>query len=232
MPRKRQRNDIFEHLESVGVNLDGYKLLDPSHQLVLDQGVAQVTVRHDATSSYFTFWPAALAEYDWRVQGEVGGATWTRTALESWKDLMRQLIFWAEEVKYEMEHPDLWTELERVPEILAAAQGQDAGNTPFTPAEQAEIASSLDQAKEFVHRDDAGLTTTQMAAIEQRLDEIKEASKRVGRKDWVMLANGALLSLIVNDVVPASVVHGIFSMVITGIGHIFGVGGPAPIISA
>lgn len=53
----------------------------------------------------------------------------------------------------------------------------------------------------------------------------------MGRKDWVMMANGALLSLIVNDVVPAHVVQSVFNMLITGIGHIFGIGGPSPVIS-
>jgi hypothetical protein len=45
-----------------------------------------------------------------------------------------------------------------------------------------------------------------------------------------MLANGALLSLIVNDVVPAHVVQSVFSILITGIGHLFGIGGPPPVI--
>ena len=46
-----------------------------------------------------------------------------------------------------------------------------------------------------------------------------------------MVANGTLLSLIANDVVPASVIHGIFNVLIAGLGHIFGVGGPPPIIA-
>jgi hypothetical protein len=51
-----------------------------------------------------------------------------------------------------------------------------------------------------------------MSAIEQTLDEVKEASTRVGGKDWMMLANGALLSLIVNDVIPAHVVQSVLAL--------------------
>jgi hypothetical protein len=46
-----------------------------------------------------------------------------------------------------------------------------------------------------------------------------------------MLANGALLSLIVNDLVPPHVVRSVFNMLITGIGHLFGLGGPPPMVS-
>jgi hypothetical protein len=37
-----------------------------------------------------------------------------------------------------------------------------------------------------------------------------------------MPANGALLGLIVNDIVPAHVVQSVFNMLITAIGHLFG----------
>ena len=86
-------------------------------------------------------------------------------------------------------------------------------------------------AKAFARGERADLTVKQMAAIEQALDEIREASSRLRPKDWVMVANGTLLSLIANDVVPASVIHGIFNVLIAGLGHIFGVGGPPPIIA-
>ena len=61
--------------------------------------------------------------------------------------------------------------------------------------------------------------TEQMAAIEQTLDEVKEATTRVGRKDWVMLANGALIGLVASDLVPPDVVQVIFHM-INEIGHL------------
>lgn len=115
--------------------------------------------------------------------------------------------------------------LKRQWEILSAAQSADGSNAPFTPDEQAEISSSVDQVKETVRRDNPELTTKQMAAIEQTLDEVKEATTRIGRKDWVMLANGALIGLVANDLVPPDVVQTIFHM-INGISHLLGVGGP------
>jgi hypothetical protein len=126
--------------------------------------------------------------------------------------------------------PDLWEELKRTPEILASVEQGDTSNAPFTPDEQAEIGHRVDEIKHLV-RNQFEPTDEQMSAIEQTLDEVKEASTRVGRKDWAMMANGALLSLIVNDLVPAQVIQSVFSTLITGIGHIFGLGGPLPIIT-
>jgi hypothetical protein len=107
----------------------------------------------------------------------------------------------------------------------------DASNAPFTVDEQAEISTRFDQVKDVVRQENPELTAGQMSAFEQTLDEVKEATTRVGRKDWVMLANGALLSLIVNDLVPPHVVQSVFNMLITGIGHLFGFGAPPPVIA-
>jgi hypothetical protein len=115
-------------------------------------------------------------------------------------------------------------------DILAAETVLD--NAPFSQDEQAEISTRIDQAKDFVLRENPDLAAEQISAVEQTLDEVKEASTRVGRKDWVMLANGALLGLVVNDLVPGHVVQGVFHMLITGIAHIFGFGGGPPIISS
>jgi len=147
-----------------------------------------------------------------------------------WSELRAQFGSWADEIREVSETPDLWAELKHAPKILTAVQQREISNALFTPAEQAEISARLDHANDAVRRENPDLTGEQLAAIQQTMDEIKEASTRVGRKDWAMLANGALLGLIVNDVVPAHVVQSLFSMLITGIGHLFGIGGRPPVI--
>ena len=70
-----------------------------------------------------------------------------------------------------------------------------------------------------------------MSRIEEKLDAVNEASARVGRKDWIMMLNGAAFSLIVNDLIPPHVVDAILRIVFHGIAHVFGVGGPPPPIT-
>jgi hypothetical protein len=161
----------------------------------------------------------------------VGGASQGRSSVGHWDTLIAALDAWAVEVAHEIEKPDLWAHLQQMPRILAAAQSADGSNEPFTADEQAEISTRIDQAKEAVRQENPELTAEQISTIERTLDEVKEATTRVRRKDWVMLTNGALLSLVVNDAVPAHVVQSVFNMLITGIGHLFGIGGPPPMIS-
>jgi hypothetical protein len=74
------------------------------------------------------------------------------------------------------------------------------------------------------------LTNEQIAHIDERLDEAAEASKRMGRKDWLLLFGGTVFNLIVTDTVTPGVAGHIFTMVVQGIAHLFG-GGPPQILA-
>jgi hypothetical protein len=75
------------------------------------------------------------------------------------------------------------------------------------------------------------LTDDQLAALEQRLDDAGEASNQLGRRDWVMTFYGAVMSTGIADAVPPSAIHMALSTVVHGIAHIFGIGGPAPVVT-
>lgn len=143
---------------------------------------------------------------------------------------MENLAEWAKEVRYETDTPDLWVELQRVPEILTAVQDAHAINAPFTTAEQAQISNHLDEIKHLV-REQYELTDDQLAAIDQRLDQADEASKRLGRRDWAMMFYGGVMSTLMTDAVPPGVIQTVLTIVLHGIGHMLGFGGPPPIIS-
>jgi hypothetical protein len=222
---KRQRNAIFETLAANGLDPASCALQDPA-----SRAATVASLRHEASGSSFTLWPDHDQAGKYGASMSVGSADFGRRSACDWQELMGSLVGWAKEIRYETETPDLWAELQQVPEILAAAQSAEQTNTPFTPDQQADVSRRIDQVKDIVRRENPELTAEQRSAIEETLNEIKEATTRVGRKDWVMLANGALLGLIVNDLVPPHVVQGMFSLLITGIGHIFGFGGPPPIL--
>ena len=157
-------------------------------------------------------------------------ADWRQLTAADWNQVIECLAAWAQEVKYETDTPDFWTELRQVPEILATAQAANASNAPFTPDEQAEIAHRLDEIKQLV-REQFELSADQLDAIDQKVDELKEASERLGRKDWLMILYGSLVSTFVTGAVPSGVIQTVLTTVVHGIAHIFGFGGPPPIIS-
>ena len=84
-----------------------------------------------------------------------------------------------------------------------------------------EIANQLDGIKHQV-REGFQLTFEQLSAVNERLDEAKRASERLGRKDWLLMFYGAIVSTAVTDAVPPGAVQTVLTMVIHGIAHIFG----------
>jgi hypothetical protein len=164
---------------------------------------------------------------DWYV---IDGPAYEGLTCRTWHDVLQQIDRWCAEVEYVTETPDWWAELQQVPDVMTAAQSADASNAPFTAEERDEIGSRLDEIKDLL-QEQFDLTNDQLAALEQRMDDAGEASERLGRKDWVMLFYGAVISTGMTDGVPPHVIQTVLSAVIHGIGHIFGLGGPPPIIS-
>ena len=111
------------------------------------------------------------------------------------------------------------------PTPIGSADRQAGENTPFTPAEQAEIINQLKAIRDSM-RKNYRLSGEQLAAIDKRLEEAEEASKRLGRKDWKSLFYGVVFGLMVNDAIPPDVAQHIFTGVLHGIAHLLGAAPP------
>lgn len=136
-------------------------------------------------------------------------------------DLQFSIADWAANVRRISELPDRWADIKRSETLIADIQGsQGAENTPFTQDEQAQIAAQLDRIRETL-ADRFELSRGQVEHIAERLDEAEQASKRMGRKDWLLLFGGSVLSLILTDVVTPGIAEHIFTVVIHGIAHMF-----------
>jgi hypothetical protein len=126
--------------------------------------------------------------------------------------------------------PDL-SSLAANQEVAPNLQNEGIQNTPFTAAEQAEIATRIEEIKKET-RQNPELTAEQISGIERKLDDLKEASDRVGREDWLTILYGTAFGMIVTDLVPPHIVQGTIATVIAGLGHIFGLGGLPPALPA
>ncbi len=133
---------------------------------------------------------------------------------------------WVRQVKKQ----NIWTGNEEAKDAFTAAQGERAGNAPFTKDEQRQIAAQLQGVKEQL-KEQFELTSEQIAHIDEKLDEAAEAAERMGRKDWLLLFGGTVFNLIVTDTVTPSVAGQIFTTVVHGLIHLFtGAGGPPQIL--
>jgi hypothetical protein len=126
---------------------------------------------------------------------------------------------WATEVNA----PDLWIGLRNTKPSLGSPEERNSENTPFTVSEQLQISTVLRETKAYV-KQTYELSDVEFARIEERLDEAEEASRRIGRKDWILLFSGLILTLIVTDLVTPGVAQQILTTVLHGLGHLFGQG--------
>ena len=141
--------------------------------------------------------------------------------LYGWQGCLDGAYKWAADVKRKYVDPDYWAQLRRRRDFLAEAQRQDLVNTPFKPEEQAEIANQLQAIKDYVSLT-YSLSAEQAERIDRRFGDIHDASRRLGRKDWLLLFGGAMLSLILSAVAPPEAVQHILTMAAQGLGHLFG----------
>ncbi|HEY1919321.1 MAG TPA: hypothetical protein VGH27_27440 [Streptosporangiaceae bacterium] len=226
---KRERNTIFEVLEMEGLAPADCELGKQVEAVGPDK-IERFALRHMPSGSSVMISNRTVGQLGWWVVSDVTDGPRLESVGAHWDNVLQHIAQWAEGVVYVAETPDLWAELQQVPEVLAAAQTAEASNTPFTATELTEISGRLDEIKSLV-RERFDLTSEQLYAIDQRLDEVKEASGRLGRKDWLMVFYGSLVSVFVTDAVPPSVIQTILSVVVHGIAHLFGIGGPPPIIT-
>ena len=90
----------------------------------------------------------------------------------------------------------LVTRISPRPGVAGGLVDQNPENTPFLPEELERIAQSIDQIKTSIsNRSD--VTAEQLRYLSEKLDEMQEASERLGRKDWINYALGTLTSVVI-----------------------------------
>lgn len=143
-----------------------------------------------------------------------------------WHSVKFGVFLWASAVRAEFVDPDLWEELRRERQILEDAHAL-FDNTPFTSDEQMAISAQLREIKGYL-KNAFSLSDDHMSRVEARLNEAEDASHRMGRKDWILLFNGAVFSLILSDLIPPQAAQHILVLALQGLGHLFGIGGLPP----
>lgn len=205
---KWKRNGIFKAVTAGG--------LDPAEcSFDYDDEAARIT--HRPSGAYF------LLEGNpgpWKVTTVVGDLPPWDVGAYIWPDVEDKARRWAEDVRRDVDTPDLWAELQRDRELLTGARYDDVENTPFSQAEQAEIAEQLRQIKGYA-KQNYSLSQAQLASFERKLDFIQAAAARMGRRDWQHLLVGVMLGVIVQDLVPADVVQHTFAMLLQALTHLF-----------
>jgi hypothetical protein len=207
-----QRNAIFNAVAAGGLDVSG---------CTFDYEDASSRITHVPSQSYF------LLEGDpgnYMATAVVGdNPSWPSQAF-TWAKVEERVQRWAEDVKRDVETPDLWAELQRERDILTGARYDDVANTPFTTDEQAQIAEQLRQIKTLV-QEKYSLSDAQTLLLEARLNDVEAAARHMGRKDWLLLFLGGMFGVFLAGVVPPDAVQHILAMALHGLDSLFARGG-------
>ena len=203
--RKQHKNDIFKAIRAVGLDPNEFDLED------FDDGDR---IKHKRSESYFIVRREAAHYVGQSLVGD--GVVWP-TGASSWQTLMQRISWWLEEVKQDLDTPDLWAELKREAQLLRADSGVVSENTAFTVDEQREIAGRLKKLGEYVS-DTHSLSKAQIQVLEEKLDYLVDASARLGRKDWLNAFIGAILSFVLTATFAPESARTIFTTFLRGIG--------------
>jgi hypothetical protein len=207
--QKWKRNQIFEAIQSVGLDAKDFDFED---------GDAGVQIKHKWSDSYFII-GGDPGHYVGRYV--VGDSSDWQYEVYTWESIIRRVSGWVEEVKRDLETPDLWAELQRETELLVGASNKANENTPFTPEEQKEIVGQLQEMAEYAKRR-YSLSGPEMQILNAKLDYLVRAAGRLGRIDWLNVFAGVILGFILTAAVPPESARHILLELLRAIGHLFG----------
>lgn len=205
--QKWQQNLIFEAVQSAR--------LSPG-EFDCDFGADESAFRHRPSGAYFVVGGDAGDYVTRYLAGD--SPVEERTGLSQYR-LMQQVQLWLAAVKRDIETPDLWGQLQRDADLLGAVSDEDIDNTPFTPAEQAEIAGQLQELGDYVRRTYSP-SESQMRLLDERLNYLAAATSRVSRKDWLIMVAGVILGYVLTVALPPEAAVHVLGTLLTNIRHV------------
>src|SRR5438874_609542 len=178
---RSQANEVFLMLQNAGLPVSEFRWID--------RDTHNPTLTHDLSGHYLKM---LFTEYGYYVGINFSPADYQfeETAVaQDWETVRSIVQRWITYLKRELQEPDFWQMIAREKTLIDGIPGVEAGDLPFSPSEQERIRRGLDEIKAFLASTQP-LNNDQLRIIEQRLDYLADASTRIGRKDWLMLATG------------------------------------------
>jgi len=111
------------------------------------------------------------------------------------------LEIWLGYLKREIHAPDLWGALAQDQELFSLEPAGEA-NAPFNADEQAQIKRAIDEIRVYITTT-YSLDGEPLAKVNRKLDYLIDASTRLGRFDWKNIFAGALVGLVLQQLIPS-----------------------------
>jgi hypothetical protein len=188
-----QRNQVFAALQEAGLDPASFRWERVGS--IQTAGLYVPRLVHVPSASWFQFdllraghWCRYSPGADKHVEEQYPGG-WPHQI-----DYVRQ---WVRNLKREIETPDLWSAISgEAALVFGTPVVEDDTNRVFDALERQRLSRSLSEIRNYLVATH-DLSDARAAFVDERLRYLEEAAGRVGRKDWINLAYGALINIIV-----------------------------------
>lgn len=189
-----EKNEILGLIRGAGLNLRDFSWSGDDSSEHDESGAVYFTVsvlRHLPTDYYCKFggdWVEISPGPDQRVEMEPHQGAW---------GIKREVAkLWLEELRKEVDAPDLWASIAGETALARAASSPSLENRSFTPDEMRRVAAGLEEIKRHLI-EGQHFTQGQREYVDEQFRYFREACDRLGRKDWLNLVFGGLVSLVI-----------------------------------
>jgi hypothetical protein len=145
---------------------------------------------------------------------------WTHQ--DNWEYQEQRFEEWLRRLRNEINAPNLWASVGQEKILSNAVSSPTLNNLPFDQVEHELIHGKLDEIKAFVYQAQQ-LDAAQSKFVEQEFAYLKEASGRMGRKDWLTLLAGGFMSMIVGLALEPATARGLLALAGSAFQSLWGV---------
>lgn len=193
---KSQKNEIFAAITEIGLNPLQFEWRREAVENIYLQRYDISCIYYRPANFYFKF------DYDdegVRLSVFRPGEQRMKQSkqAENWNQQLNDVKKWLAFVKREVEIPDLWEQLKGYAPQETFIGTAEISNAPFSSSEAENIIASLDKLQAQIEKN-FNLQEEQHVFVERQFDYLKDAVKRLGRKDWIHTSIGVMVGIAVN----------------------------------
>lgn len=188
---KSQRNDVFKHITLRGLNPSDF-----TWEIFAHPTFDECETINYLDGYYFEFLYTGES-FQWEYspgEGKIVDKNSPQYGGYSWSEIGDEFDRWLTNIEREISEPDLWANLPVTSDSLWQSTEHEIENSPFTKDEHEIIVQGIQKIRDFVI--DTGLANKEIKSLDVKLDYLIKSSNKFGRKDWILLVSGTLLSIV------------------------------------
>lgn len=187
-----EKNEVFRWLEAAAFRPTDFRweiieTAEPGRYS--PQAVNASKLVHKATDYFFIFGAMNVA-YSPGLHMKIKSEEHMQTAGLK----QNSFAIWLHRLRQEVDAPDLWAVAAAEQEIIEAGASDKLNNKGFSRAEKRVISTRLTELKSLI-LESQPLDQQRADFVDEQLRYLRDASDRLGRKDWINIAISTLLNI-------------------------------------